>query len=327
MVSYRLSSNVFLGVSILAFSVLFPPFEELAIVDLSAHMLEHVLIVLSGTLIAYPYLSSKIKEPSKYGTISFIVISVLVIYWHLPEPWDSAVTIPYFHALEHLCFLASGLIIGSILIRLSDLAKISMMLAAFFGHTFYAILLIFPSGKLYPIYSYADQYLYGVLMLLAGSLLIVGIGYVLVNNPQFLKQLGIDYVKKRQTKRVGNKRNAKFVFSISLFAILIIYYSLSSFAIAQTSTPKDKAVVYISETPFYWNFSPPKITVKVGVNNTVTWISRSTSYDTVTSVSNDFSSGPIPPGGSFSYTFTKPGVYEYFCVYHPWMRGEVIVVP
>jgi plastocyanin len=30
-------------------------------------------------------------------------------------------------------------------------------------------------------------------------------------------------------------------------------------------------------------------------------------------------------GGTFSYTFTEAGQYEYFCSIHPWMTGTIIV--
>ncbi|HVC65465.1 MAG TPA: plastocyanin/azurin family copper-binding protein, partial [Candidatus Dormibacteraeota bacterium] len=28
---------------------------------------------------------------------------------------------------------------------------------------------------------------------------------------------------------------------------------------------------------------------------------------------------------TYSYTFTKPGTYEYFCTLHPLMTGKVVV--
>jgi hypothetical protein len=40
-------------------------------------------------------------------------------------------------------------------------------------------------------------------------------------------------------------------------------------------------------------------------------------------------SGLAPPGfppiDSFSVTFTKPGDYNYICVVHPWMAGDIVV--
>jgi plastocyanin len=39
--------------------------------------------------------------------------------------------------------------------------------------------------------------------------------------------------------------------------------------------------------------------------------------------------GQVPPGappiGTFSVTFNKAGTYDYLCVIHPWMAGQVVV--
>ena len=64
----------------------------------------------------------------------------------------------------------------------------------------------------------------------------------------------------------------------------------------------------------------------IGVNNTVTWVSKSISIDTITSQGGLFDSGNIAPGQAYSYTFAEPGVYNYDCVYHPWMTGSVTVI-
>jgi plastocyanin len=80
------------------------------------------------------------------------------------------------------------------------------------------------------------------------------------------------------------------------------------------------------ETPVSWQFSPQRIIVMLGVNNTVTWMSRSISYDTVTGSDGSFSSGPIAPGHTFTHTFTETGEFEYKCIYHPWMVGYETVV-
>ena len=65
---------------------------------------------------------------------------------------------------------------------------------------------------------------------------------------------------------------------------------------------------------------------------TVNWMNIDKFSHTVTSGSpNDsqvgtiFDSGLIAPGKQFSFTFTKAGIYHYFCEIHPWMRGEVDV--
>jgi copper-containing nitrite reductase len=72
-------------------------------------------------------------------------------------------------------------------------------------------------------------------------------------------------------------------------------------------------------------YSPATITVVIGVNNTVTWMNDDSMPHTVTSVTKLFDSGNLNPGDMFSYTFTSPGTYLYFCSYHSWMKGTIIV--
>jgi len=38
-----------------------------------------------------------------------------------------------------------------------------------------------------------------------------------------------------------------------------------------------------------------------------------------------FDSGNMNAGAKFSYTFTVAGTYTYYCQYHSWMQGTVIV--
>lgn len=73
------------------------------------------------------------------------------------------------------------------------------------------------------------------------------------------------------------------------------------------------------------NYEPPLVTVVIGVNNTVTWMNKDIVIHTVTATDKSFDSGNISPGGSFTFTFTTPGTYAYYCVYHNWMKGTVVV--
>jgi len=73
-------------------------------------------------------------------------------------------------------------------------------------------------------------------------------------------------------------------------------------------------------------YSPATITVVVGVNNTVVWTNNDSVFHTVTATDGSFNSGTIFSGQTWSHTFTQPGTYNYyFCQYHPWMKGTVIV--
>ena len=75
------------------------------------------------------------------------------------------------------------------------------------------------------------------------------------------------------------------------------------------------------------NFDPPAITVVIGKNNSVTWHNEDIFTHTVTSTTGAFNSGDVKPGASWSYTFSTPGNYSYYCIYHSaWMRGTVVVL-
>jgi plastocyanin len=97
-------------------------------------------------------------------------------------------------------------------------------------------------------------------------------------------------------------------------------------------------VVKMADTaPFY---TPAKVAIKVG--DTVQWVNGGETVHSVsTSVANAqdrrdasmpkgaiaFDSGFIPPGGNYSYTFTVPGTYRYFCLPHEkaGMVGVIVV--
>jgi plastocyanin len=68
-------------------------------------------------------------------------------------------------------------------------------------------------------------------------------------------------------------------------------------------------------------YDPAQISVLVGT--TVTWKNDDATNHTVTTDGDAFSSGYVPPGGSFSFTFAKQGRYAYHCTIHKFMRGEV----
>jgi plastocyanin len=74
------------------------------------------------------------------------------------------------------------------------------------------------------------------------------------------------------------------------------------------------------------NYSPDKAVVIIGTNNTVTFVNEDAVKHTVTATDNSFNSGDILPGGSWVHTFTTPGTYTYYCIYHSgWMRGTITV--
>ena len=71
-----------------------------------------------------------------------------------------------------------------------------------------------------------------------------------------------------------------------------------------------------------FTFEPAQLTVKVGT--TVTWTNRDDIPHTVVSAGK-FRSKTMDTDGTFSFTFTAPGDYKYFCSLHPHMTGMVKV--
>ena len=74
------------------------------------------------------------------------------------------------------------------------------------------------------------------------------------------------------------------------------------------------------------NFAFGPATVKVSAGTTVTWTNRDDVPHTV--VSDDkttFKSKALDTDEQFSFTFSKPGKYSYFCSVHPKMTGKVVV--
>ena len=72
-------------------------------------------------------------------------------------------------------------------------------------------------------------------------------------------------------------------------------------------------------------FEPSKITIVIGVNNTVVWKNEDSDWHTAHSNIPEFNSGLIQPGDSFTHTFQRAGIYPYHCDPHPWMTGVVTV--
>ena len=73
------------------------------------------------------------------------------------------------------------------------------------------------------------------------------------------------------------------------------------------------------------SFSPSITTLFIGTNETITFKNDDTTVHTVTAVDHSFDSRDIPAGKSWNYTFSTPGNYSYYCIYHKWMTGLVIV--
>ena len=74
------------------------------------------------------------------------------------------------------------------------------------------------------------------------------------------------------------------------------------------------------------NFSPVRVVVIIGVNNTLNFVNKDAVTHTVTAVDGGFDSGDIVAGQTWTHTFGTPGTFDYYCIYHSWMRATVVVL-
>ncbi|MEJ2259987.1 MAG: plastocyanin/azurin family copper-binding protein, partial [Nitrosopumilaceae archaeon] len=70
--------------------------------------------------------------------------------------------------------------------------------------------------------------------------------------------------------------------------------------------------------------------IEISTGETVIWDNIDSAAHTVTSgmpgsPDGVFDSGMVLSGGTFEFTFTEPGEYDYYCMVHPWMTGKVMV--
>jgi plastocyanin len=73
-----------------------------------------------------------------------------------------------------------------------------------------------------------------------------------------------------------------------------------------------------------FTFGPAKLTVKAGT--TVTWTNKDDIPHGIASADNAFTrSKALDTDDAFSFTFTTPGTYQYFCYIHPHMVGTIVV--
>jgi plastocyanin len=74
------------------------------------------------------------------------------------------------------------------------------------------------------------------------------------------------------------------------------------------------------------NFAFGPQTLKVKAGTTVTWINKDDIPHGIAATNNAFKkSQALDTDDSYSFTFTTPGTYQYFCYLHPHMVGSIVV--
>jgi len=119
---------------------------------------------------------------------------------------------------------------------------------------------------------------------------------------------------------------------IARVAALLIPLAFALFAFADLSSateskvvpvaaPTDGKTVEIAISNF--TFTPNELTIAPGT--TVKWVNHDDIPHLVAEKALEFKSQALDTNDSFSFTFTKPGDVEYFCVLHPHMTGKISV--
>ncbi|HEV2676075.1 MAG TPA: cupredoxin family copper-binding protein [Aliidongia sp.] len=74
-----------------------------------------------------------------------------------------------------------------------------------------------------------------------------------------------------------------------------------------------------------FSFAPAQLTVAAGTK--ITWANRDDIPHTIVDAGEPrtFKSPALDTGDAFSYVFSTPGTYHYFCSLHPHMQGTVVV--
>jgi amicyanin len=89
--------------------------------------------------------------------------------------------------------------------------------------------------------------------------------------------------------------------------------------LAQAQSPKGTGVSIDNFT-----FNPPALTVKAGTK--VTWTNKDDIPHGIAATGNAFArSQALDTDDVYSFTFTTPGTYQYFCYIHPHMTGTIVV--
>jgi amicyanin len=104
--------------------------------------------------------------------------------------------------------------------------------------------------------------------------------------------------------------------------ILLLAFAMGA-ALACAIAPLAAQSPAVAVTIDNFTFTPARLTIKAGT--TVTWTNRDDIPHTVATQTKAFKSKVMDTDDSYSFTFSTPGEYSYFCSLHPHMTGTIVV--
>jgi plastocyanin len=99
------------------------------------------------------------------------------------------------------------------------------------------------------------------------------------------------------------------------FLLVVLAVVLPSYA--ADSTPATDVVID------NFSFTPATLTIPAGTR--VTWTNHDDIPHNIVHTDLKFKSKALDTNESFSYDFSEPGTYEYFCSLHPKMKATIVV--
>lgn len=133
---------------VVTLGALLPPLYQLAHALFSAHMVQHLILVLA----AAPLLAAGAPRLPALGAIGVWVLHAGALWaWHLPVAYDAALDSDLLHGLEHLSFLVTGVLFWGFVLRrdVSSLERVGLVFATALQSSALGALLAFASRPLY----------------------------------------------------------------------------------------------------------------------------------------------------------------------------------
>jgi plastocyanin len=122
--------------------------------------------------------------------------------------------------------------------------------------------------------------------------------------------------KDTEMKKTSSIQNITVSFAGLMLLALLAFWTLKS---ARADVAGSATEVRIDN----FTFISQSVTVPVGTD--VTWVNRDDMPHNVVSADQVFKSKVLDTDEKFTYKFTKPGTYKYFCSLHPKMTAEIVV--
>lgn len=122
----------------------------------------------------------------------------------------------------------------------------------------------------------------------------------------------------------GRRIVVVFIVVIAVAAVIIGAVVTEGTMVKKSPPP----VGSVSQSVEILNFAFHQPNIQIKANTSVRWYNNDSMAHTVTSLPGapvTFDSGVLNPGSTYTYTFTQPGTYSYYCKIHPFMLGNVTV--